>query len=269
MSKFLSVLLLFASVGCFQRSVAQQPAAPVPVYDAVVIKANKTLSQSTRTDMDDTTFRATNVSLKHLLVNTYGIREGLISGLPAWAVSARYDVSAKVTEPNMKVLRNLSREQREAMLAAMLVERFHLQTHIELKTLPVYELVVAKDGPKLTTSAVAPPDVANPDAPGGGSMSVHNTEMTATGIKLSELAGNLSFPLERTVIDKTGLTGRYDFRLIWTADNVADAAAGSGAADAPPNLFTAIEQQLGLKLQAAKGPVKTLVVDHVEEPTEN
>jgi len=75
---------------------------------------------------------------------------------------------------------------------------------------------------------------------------------------------NLTFPLDRTVINKTGLTGRYDFELRWTADGAA-----VGATDAPPDLFTAIQEQLGLKLQAAKGPVTTLVVDHVEQPMDN
>ncbi len=235
----------------------------MPAYDAVVIKLNNGLGRGTHVDMDDTTFRATNVPLKHLLVNAFGIREGLMFGLPAWADSLRYDVSAKVTDPDMKVVSHLSREQRQAMIAAILIDRFHLKTHIDLKTLPVYELVVAKDGPKLTASAVA----ADSTAP--GNMNVHNTDMTATGVTLSDLAGNLSFPLDRTVIDKTGLTGRYDFRLQWTADNVVNGAADNSAADAPPNLFTAIEEQLGLKLQPAKGPVETLVVDHVEQPTEN
>jgi uncharacterized protein (TIGR03435 family) len=266
MSKFLLAVLLFTSVISCRSGVAQQAAPPLPVYDVVVIKLNKGLTRGTHTDMDDTTFQARNVSLKHLLVNTYGIREGQIFGLPGWADSARYDVSAKVTDPDLKVMRSLSREQRQAMLAAILVDRFHLQTHIEQKTLPVYELVVAKGGPKLTESAVQPSD-ANPNAP--GNIDVHNTDMTATGVRLSELAGNLSFPLDRTVIDKTGLTGRYDFRLRWTEDNVANAAADGGAAFAPPNIFTAIQEQLGLKLQAAKGPVNTLVVDHVEQPTEN
>ena len=206
------------------------------------------------------------MSLKHLLVISYGIREGLISGLPGWADSARYDVSAKVTDPDLKAMRRTSREQRQEMLAAILADRFHLQTHFEQKTLPVYELVIAKGGPKLKESAAQPSD-ANPNAP--GNTNVRNTDMTATGVRLSELAGNLSFPLDRTVIDKTGLTGRYDFRLQWTDDNVANAAADAGATNAPPNIFTAIQEQLGLKLQPAKGPVKTLVIDHVEQPTEN
>ena len=215
MSKFLLAVLLFASAASCRIGAAQQ-AAPVPVYDVVVIKLNKSLTRGTHTDMDDTTFQASNVSLKHLLVNTYGIREGMIFGLPGWAESARYDVSAKVTDPDLKAIRRLTREQRQAMLAAILADRFHLQTHFDQKTLPVYELVVAKGGSKLTESAAQPPDT-NPNAP--GTMNVHNTDMTATGVRLSELAGNLSFPLDRTVIDKTALTGRYDFHLQWTDED--------------------------------------------------
>ena len=263
MSKFLLALMFVASLGYCRNDVAQQPAPPLPVYDAIVIKLNNSLSRGTHVDMDDTSFRATNVRLKHLLVNAYGIREGQMFGLPGWADSLRYDVYAKVTDPDMKVLRGLSREQQQAMIAAILVDRFHLKMHTELKTLPVYELVVAKNGPKLKVSAVAP------DTTGPGNMNVHNTDMTASGVTLSDLAGNLSFPLDRTVIDKTGLTGRYDFRLQWTADNGANGATDNGAADGPPNLFTAIQEQLGLKLQPAKGPVETLVIDHVEQPTEN
>jgi uncharacterized protein (TIGR03435 family) len=262
MSKFLLALILLTCAGFQQNSIAQQPASSVPVYDAVVIKLNKGVSRNTTVNMSETTFQAENVSLKHLLVNTYGIRESLILGLPGWANSARYDITAKVTDPDMKQLRNISREQQQAMLAAILNERFHLQAHTELKTLPVYELVIGKDGPKLKASAVMPGYAENPNHP--GNMDVHNTEMTARGVLLSDLAGNLSYPLDMTVIDKTGLTGRYDFQLLWTADN-----EDTGAADAPPNIFTAIQEQLGLKLLPAKGPVKTLVIDHVEQPTEN
>lgn len=268
MSKFLRSLTLMVSLGYGGNCFAQQVTPPLPAYDAVVIKLNDGLTRGTHVDADDTTFQARNVTLKHLLVNAYGIREGLLFGLPGWADSLRFDINAKVTDPDLKTLRSLSREQRMAMLVPILTNRFHLKVHIEVKTLPVYELVVAKGGPKLTPSAV-PPDAADPDHPGSGNMEVHNTDMRATGVTLSDLVGNLAFPLDRTVIDKTGLTGRYDFRLQWTADNVATGAADNGATDAPPNLFTAIQEQLGLKLQTAKGPVPTLVIDHVEQPTKN
>src|SRR5580698_1375385 len=107
MSKFLLSLIFVASLGYCRNSVTEQPAPPLPVYDAVVIKLNHGLSRGTHVDSDDAWFRATNVPLKHLLVNAYGIREGLISGLPGWADSLRFDVYAKVTDPDMKALSSL------------------------------------------------------------------------------------------------------------------------------------------------------------------
>jgi uncharacterized protein (TIGR03435 family) len=260
--RWLSIVFAI-SLGSYWSAVAQQAATPLPEYDAAVIKVNKTLSGDSGTDTDDATFQATNVSMKRLISRAFGIRESQIFGVPAWADSMRWDVNAKVTDPDMKVMKNLSREQRQKMLAALLVERFHLQTHIEVKTLPVYELVVAKSGSKLETSKPVPTDT------GGGDMTTNDTDMKATKVPLSALAVGLSAKLDRTVIDKTGLTGRYDFHLQWTPDNVANNAANNGAADAPPTIFTAIEEQLGLKLQPAKGPAQTLVIDHVEQPTEN
>jgi uncharacterized protein (TIGR03435 family) len=264
MSKVLLSLTLLASLGYCPNSVAQQPAPTLPAYDVVVIKLNNSLSRHMSMDMNEDMLRAENVSLKVLLVNAYGIREGLMFGLPGWASSSRFDVTAKVADTDLKAFRNLSREQRQTMLAALLADRFHLKMHTEIKTLPVYELVIAKGGPKLTTSIVPPPDTKNPDPLGLGNLDVQGTNITAAGVTLSDLAMNLSFPLDRTVINKTGLTGRYDFQLRWTAEG-----AGTGATDAPPDLFTAMQEQLGLKLQAPKGPVATLVIDHVEQPTDN
>ena len=136
MSKLLLALMLAAWLVFCRSSVAQQASAPLPVYDTVVIRLDDSLSGRISSNIDDTSYRAVNVTLKHLLVNAYGIREGLLSGLPGWAGSMRFDVTAKVTDPDIHALRSLSPEQRQAMLAAVLVSRFHLQTHIELKTLP-------------------------------------------------------------------------------------------------------------------------------------
>ena len=255
---------LVAFLSCSPHGIAQQPAAGTPTYDVVVIKPNDSVGHRMSMNMDETMLRAENVSLKQLLVNAYAIREGLIVWLPGWAGSARFDITAKVTDPDMKALTKLSREQRQAMLAALLTDRFGLKVHTELKTLPVYDLVIAKGGAKLKATILPPPDAKNPDPLDYGNFDVHDTAITAAGVTLSDLAMNLSFPLDRTVINKTGLTGRYDFQLRWTADGVT-----TGATDAPPDLFTAMQEQLGLKLEAGKGPVETLVVDHVEQPTGN
>jgi bla regulator protein BlaR1 len=269
MTKISMILLLAASLCLSRNSFAQEPAATLQAYDVVVVRENNTLSRDTSVNVEDSTFRATNVTLKFLLVVAYGIREGQISGLPGWADTVRFDVNAKVTEPDLKVLHNLTLDQQKAMLIAVLIDRFHLQSHIETKTMPVYDLLVAKDGSKLKPSAV-PPDPVNPDNPSLGEISVnHNSDLTASNVKITQLAGNLAFPLDRTVIDKTGLTGRYDFHLQWTPDNIRDNATDNGAAEAPPDIFTAIQEQLGLKLESAKGPVKILVIDHAEKPSDN
>jgi uncharacterized protein (TIGR03435 family) len=247
---------------------AQAAAGAAPLaFDAVVIKPDKSGSGSTRISSRDASFQATNVSLKDLLINAYPVREArLIYGLPAWAESAHFDITAKVVDPDKTVYDNLTREQRKAMLALVLEDRFHLKVHVETKTLPVYEMVVVKDGPKFQESV---PPATDPDKPkpgfGPGSVNTGRGEYTANTVPLSSLTFYLSYALDRTVIDKTGLAGKYSLHLKFTPDDAPQPLPD----DAPPPLFTALQEQLGLKLQPSKGPVETLVVDHVEPPTEN
>lgn len=250
---------------------AARAASPLPAYDVVVIKPNQTGRNGSDIDVDDGFFKGTNVSLKRLLVKAYGIREGLIAGIPAWADSPRFDISAKVVDADRAVLAKLDQSQRRAMLAAVLADRFHLKVHIEDKTVPVYDMIIGKDGPKFRESPPLPPvDPSKPPAEfGPGSMSVDNTDLKANTVPLSELADNLSIKLDRTVIDKTGLTGRYDLRLRWTSDRDALANGDNAQPDAPPTIFTAIEEQLGLRLVTSRGPVPTLVVDHADPPSAN
>ncbi len=218
---------------------------------------------------NDGRFQATNVSLKQLLENAYGIRSGLISGISGWADSARFDIVAKQIDYDPKV--SLTKEQRQAMMAALLEDRFHVKVHVEVKELPVYDLVVTKDGPKFKASAPEAP--ADPDAPkkasNRGNMSVngHNgaMELTSWANPMTSFVSSMSNLVDRTVIDKTGLKGDYDLHMKWTSETAPPPLPD----DAPPLLFTAIQEQLGLKLVASKGPVNTLVVDHVEQPTEN
>ena len=248
----------------------------IPVYDAVTIKPDKSGSGNTMINTKGDTYQASNITLKMLLVQAYGIRSGLITGLPPWAESAHFDVNAKILDYDAETMKNLTPTQRHAMVAALLVERFHVKVHTEVKTLPVYELVVAKDGPKITPREPAPavdPDhpaaPPQPGTPGRGGMNTHSTngamDLTANAVKLENLVLTLSNQLDRNVIDKTGLTGEYDLHMKWTLENAPQPLAD----DAPPTLFTAIQEQLGLKLQPGKGPVDTLIVDHVEQPTEN
>jgi uncharacterized protein (TIGR03435 family) len=251
--------------------IAAQTAAPplaadakLPVYDVVSIKPNKTGSGHTSIDTDGGNFNASNVSLKTMINNAYNLKEGQLVDLPKWAESSRYDIQAKVLEPDKKVLDALTDEQSNAMLQPILIDRFQLKFHYETKVLPVYELAVVKDGPKFQASKITG-DQKAPNGMGAGSMTIHNTIMTSTAIPISSLVSLLSSQLQRMVIDKTGLAGKYDLDLAWSRDDGATPASDS----APPALFTALQEQLGLKLQPAKSQVETLVVDHIELPTEN
>ena len=271
----LSSLVLAGLLSATLHLAAQQPspttptAASSPAYDVVSIHPNKSGSDSMRVGGADG-FNATNVDLTTLLMNAYPIRPALMSGLPGWADSTRFDVNAKVSDPDPEALKKLTVDQHRAMLIALLADRFHLKAHIEVKTGPVYDLVLAKGGPKL--KEYAPPSSPDGDSEhskmGPGSMVLNDGQLTAVGVTTSNLAANLAFQVERNVIDKTGLTGRYDIDLKWTPAELEGKPSGLTDNNAP-GLFTALQEQLGLKLEPSKGPVDTLVVDHVEMPTAN
>ena len=235
-------------------------------YDVVVIKQSHADTSSARMSMMDTTLKTTNMPIQSVMTAAYGIREGLISGLPAWAESARYDINAKVVDPDPKLYNDMTREQRRTMIVNLLAERFHLKVHVEVKTLPVYELVIAKDGPKFKQNP--PPGVAA--TAGMNSVNTGRSSFDSKSATMLNLTSRLAEVVDRTIVDKTGLTARYELHLRWTPDD-APPPMLNGAPDPnpPPPLFTALQEQLGLKLAPGKGPVETLVVDHIEQPTEN
>jgi len=228
-------------------------------------------------------YSASNVSLKMLVQSAYGIREDLISGAPSWADSARFDIDAKVAGSDVDALKKLTPEQRRLILQPLLADRFKLKMHTETKQLPVYELVPAKGGSKLkeaTPGDTYANGIKGPDGVGrGGMMKVGRGQLTSQAVPMTSLANMLAQQLHRTVIDKTGLTGKYDVELTWTPDQGADPMfkgpdgspqRGDAAPDTSgPSIFTALQEQLGLRLQSAKGPVETVVIDHVEMPSEN
>ncbi len=246
------------------------PANQVPQYDVISIKPNKSGSGNISVHVDDGNYDATNITLKGLIADASNIKQDLIAGLPGWATSAHFDIKAKILEPDKKVLGRLTPEQWRSMLLPML-DRFHLKYHIEVKTLPIYELTVAKGGPKFAKSS----SDANFNGVGSGGTSVQNTHLTAHDVNLQSLVSQLSYSLHRTVVDRTGLKDKYDLDLRWTPDDSAASIASdanrsrSDNADTPPVLVTALQEQLGLKLVSSKGPVDTLVVDSIDLPTEN
>jgi uncharacterized protein (TIGR03435 family) len=291
------VLLLAGSLAVFAPSVLGQTTAAsgraaqpdvtadvkVPAFDVVSVKPNKSAGGMIRVMAKPDGYSASNVSLKMLIQFAYGIREDLISGAPSWGDSARFDIDAKVAGSDVEALKKLSPEQRRLVLQPLLADRFKLKIHTETKQLPVYEIILAKGGSKLK-EATAGDTYANgikgPDGAGReGMMRFGPGQLTAQAVPMTSLANMLSQQLHRTVIDKTGLTGKYDLELNWTPDQGADpmfkgADSSQQRADPPPessgpSIFTAVQEQLGLKLQSAKGPVETIVIDHVEMPSEN
>jgi uncharacterized protein (TIGR03435 family) len=255
----------------------------VPAFDVVSVKQNKSGGGGMRTMFKPDGYSGTNVSLKLLIQMAYGIRQDLISGGPGWVESERFDVDAKVAGPDVDALKKLSPEQRRPMLQSALADRFKLKVHTETKQLPVYELVVAKGGSKLKEAApddTYPNGIKGPDGTSrAGMMRMGPGQLTGQGITMSSLVNLLSSQLQRTVIDKTGLTAKYDLELNWTPEQGSDsmfkgADSSQQRTDAAsdssgPSIFTALQEQLGLRLQSAKGPVETLVIDHVEMPSEN
>jgi len=212
--------------------------------------------------------------LKNLIqYQAYGIPEPRILGGPKWLTSERFDIEAKADSSTVDQLRTLGREQRklqtQAMFQQLLADRFKLTVHWETRELPVYALVVAKNGPGRHESK---------ESDGSSNTSTSSGQFTARGISMVEMAltltQELSRELGRVVIDKTGIAGRYDVTLKWTPDTgTAPVNSGTeGIASSPdsgPSIFTAIQEQLGLKLESAKGPVQVLVIDHVEMPSSN
>ncbi len=232
----------------------------VPHYDVSSVRQNNSNAQSWGMGMhDNIIFAATNVPLKSLIAFAYDVKEDLVTGLSGPVSSINFDVTAKVLPTDDGSPPKLTDTQLQAMIIPLLADRFHLKTHLEPKVLPVYDLVVAHGGPKLKL---------DPSERNGSEWNINASDtmkiLTGKSDSMSDLADILSGLSGRKVIDKTGLTGHADITLKWSDD----VAMQQGGADVI-SIFTAVEEQLGLKLQPSHGPVDTLVIDHAEMPTEN
>jgi bla regulator protein BlaR1 len=212
-------------------------------------------------------FTATNATLKMLIGFAYDLRDHQMAGGPSWLGSERYNVEAKADSATPIPPASNGATMR-LMAQSFLAERFKLAVHHETKEEQVYELVVAKGGPKLKEAT----DTAKGPQQGLG---MGRGKVNGMAAATSLIARFLSEQLGRSVIDKTGLTGKYDFALTWTPE-FGQQFPGGDRPEAPPptdangpSIFTAIQEQLGLRLESAKGPVDVLVIDHAEKPDAN
>ncbi len=213
---------------------------------------------------------ATNQTLRNLIRNAFNLQPDQMVGGPDWMDSDRYDIVAKIADADLDAKGMATSPQFMLRAQSLLEERFKMATHWETREMPVYALVVAtqgKLGPKLNVHAgdcdrsVGPPAPGSPASNCGTrtNMTPAAAKVIGSGISMETFARGLSGGTGRNVIDKTGLTGPYDLELEFTPDQSAD--------NVGPSLFTAIQEQLGLRLDSQRAPVEVLVIDKLEKPT--
>lgn len=233
------------------------------------VKLNTSDNGNSQSGFSGGTYIYSNVTLKKtLMYQAFGVPEARIIGGPKWLDTARFDIKAKMdpaTPARMQALPpDEGKRQFQGMFQQLLADRFQLKTHWETRELPVYALVVAnpKNGPTL----FPPKDPEHrATSSGGGQLQATNSTLSEFAEVATQAAAG---ELGRVVIDKTGIAGKYDFLVRWTPDTTQASPAASGAAPGP-SIFTAIQEQLGLKLEPSKGPVRVLVIDSVQMPSAN
>jgi uncharacterized protein (TIGR03435 family) len=243
--------------------------APVsPEFDAASIKPSK--PGDTHGSMFNFTpgggLTVTNGTLKGLIEAAYDVRDFQISGGPNWLDSERFDLIARSAPEAAETLAP-TRQRLQSLLA----QRFQLRIHRETRGLPIYMLAVAKNGLKIVAT-----DDSNAAAATPSGIQRSCGQMIGTRALIADLVVSLERQLDRPVQDHAGLSGKYDFRVNWTPDtgpcampaDAANQAASISSSDAP-SLFTALQEQLGLKLESTKGPVEVIVVDQAVRPGDN
>ena len=265
---------------------AQTP-TPRPQVEVAVVRPSAPGADSGNINITPGRFVARNITLLRFINIAYKIKMDHIVGAPTWLGKDGYDITATVQD--------MSGDNFPLILQTLLEDRFHLKVHPETREGPVYELTVAKGGVKMQPTkegTCVPFDLSRnrpTPVPGqircgmwqisqpGVRQGIGITLVDGPGVPFQSLTGWLPGVVDRPVLDRTGLTGRFDITLKWTPDEIAaahtvapgDSAPSAAPEDLGPCIFTAVREQLGLELKSTKGPVPILVVDSVERPSEN
>ena len=252
-------------------TIPEPPPPPVPMaadanpsFEVATIKPSVPDSPGIGIRMNGRNFSTLNTTLDDLITFAYELHARQVTGGPGWIGTDKFDLAAIPDKPGMP-----SDRQIKLMMQKLMAERFKLAFHHEKKELGVFLITVAKTGPKISKNETNPNGLPGLGMQGLGRVSVRN----ATIADFAQLMqGRI---LDRPVVDQTGLAGRYDFSLQWTPDDSQYGGRGGQApppangGTAPPDLFNAMQEQLGLKIEATKAPVDVLVIDHVEKPSDN
>ena len=270
----LAVILTLLAAG------VPQAQAPAPAtFDVSSVKPNKDGGPSSVRVTPGGMLSVTNNNLRNIIRNAWNITNDQIVGGPDWVDSDRFDITAKASAP-------FKQDEARAMLQALLADRFGLATHMETRELPVYLLVLARKdgalGPQMKKSDVdcaalfaavtaggkMPERLPNGDLPCGISVRGNQGLVTGNGVAMDQFARNLVGGVGRIVVDKTGLPGYYDLNLTFAPEGPPPppGAPAAPAPDSVPSLFTALQEQLGLKLEPGRAPISVLVIDRATRP---
>ena len=234
-----------------------------PSFELATIKPSKPDTPGKLLRLNGRNFSTINTTVNDLITYAYGLHARQITGGPDWLESDKYDLAAIPDKPGSP-----NQTQLKVMVQKLLTDRFKLTFHNEKKDITVYAITVLKTGPKLTKSEGDPNALPSMLFRGLGTLPVRNATM-------GDFAGLMQAAvLDRPVVDQTGLTGRWDFTLSWAPEETQFGAMGIKPPpvadnDSRPSLFTAFQDQLGLKLESTKAPVDVMVIDHIEKPSEN
>jgi uncharacterized protein (TIGR03435 family) len=262
--------VLLLSYLCLAISGVAQVQSSMRTMTFSVATIKPSVSRGWRLSPTDTGYVATGVTLLKMTHEAYGIYDlSRVAGGPSWIDSDKFDIVAKIDDVDLAGYRTSSIEQKHQMFLKLLEDRFKLVAHHQTKEFPVYELTVAKGGPKLQDeTAVEAQDLEAKGIAGALVVQSRNGVFEVVGETAAGLAGYLSERLDvgRIVIDKTGLTGHYHLTLLTSSAPLTASTAIAGD-DVGPSIFNALQNQLGLKLEPGTAMIDTIVIDSAEMPT--
>jgi uncharacterized protein (TIGR03435 family) len=266
--------VLIGAAATLTASAQSQPATPS--FEVASIKRNVSSEPGGFIRVEEgMRFNATGVPLAFIIRQAYGVLETQVANQPDWLTSERYDIRGKAPD-GVEVFPNMA-----PLLRSLLQDRFGFQAHTEKRDLPTYDLVMARSdgrlGPKISRAdfdcgarLTATPPKAGSSGDPVCTITFGPGRILVRGFSIGRFAGGLVNQVQRTVVDKTGLTGPWNFELLYTPDQPVSL---NGAIVPPnpdaPSLFTAVQEQLGLKLESSRGAVDVLVIDRVNRPTED
>ena len=272
-----AALVLGMALALVAAPNAQAPAPAVPAFDVSSVKPNKEGGPSSVRVTPGGLLSVTNNNLRNIIRNAWNITNDQIAGGPDWLDTERFDITAKASAP-------FKQDEARVMLQALLAERFGLATHMETRELPVYLLVLARKdgtlGPQMkkadvdcaalfasvTAGGKMPERLPNGNLPCGLSVRGSQGLVTGNGVGMEQLARNLTGGVGRIVVDRTGLQGYYDINLTFAPESLPGAPPETASDSGAPSLFTAMPEQLGLKLEPGRAPIAVLVIDRAERP---